>query len=206
MVDESSLVEPGADPLALARQWLAEARDTEPCEANAAALATVDAAGAANARMVLVKEIATGAAGGLVFYTNLDSVKGRELAGNATAALVLHWKSSGRQLRARGPVEPVTASEADAYFGRRPLQSRYGAWASRQSRPLVSRAALLAEVARVAARHPAGPPRPPFWSGFRVRPLEIEFWSSGAFRLHDRIRCSRAGIGADVWQRVRLQP
>ena len=141
-----------------------------------------------------------------MFYTNLESVKGLEIAANPRAALVLHWKSRGRQLRARGPLEAVSDSEADAYFQSRPLQSRIGAWASRQSKPLSSRAALLAEVAKITARYPAGPPRPPHWSGFLMRPTKIEFWMSGPFRLHDRARWTRTARDSSEWSLARLQP
>ncbi len=194
------------DPLDLACRWLEEAWKSEPSDANAAALATAGADGMPNVRMVLVKEIRPGAEGGLVFYTNLESAKGREIAANPRAALALHWKSSGRQVRARGALSPVAEADADAYFASRPLQSRYGAWASRQSRPLASRATLVAEVAKAAARFPAGPPRPPHWSGFRLRPLEIELWSNGAFRLHDRARWVREDVGASDWRVTRLYP
>ena len=194
------------DPLALACLWQEEAWKTEPSDANAAALATAGADGAPNVRMVLVKAISSGTGGGFVFYTNLESVKGREIAENSVAALVLHWKSRGRQLRARGPLVPVSDAEADAYFLSRPLESRIGAWASRQSRPLVSRAALMEEVVRITARYPGGPRRPPHWSGFRMRPREIEFWMNGRFRLHDRVRWTRSAVDSSEWSLTRLQP
>ena len=203
---DNTVFDRNRDPLELAVRWQEEARRSEPSDPDAAALATADANGAPNVRMVLVKDISPGRGGGLVFYTNLESVKGREIAGNPQAALVLHWKSLGRQLRARGPLEAVLDSEADAYFGSRPMQSRIGAWASRQSQPISSRAALLAEVAKVAARHPGGPPRPPHWSGFRMRPTEIEFWMNGSFRLHDRVRWTRATTDSTEWSLMRLQP
>ncbi len=203
---DNAVFDANQDPLDLAFRWLEEARDSEPSDANAAAVATADADGAPNVRMVLVKEISTGRGGGLVFYTNLESVKGREIAANPRAALVLHWKSLGRQLRARGPLEAVLDSEADAYFRSRPMQSRIGAWASRQSQPISSRVALLAEVAKVTARYPGGPPRPPHWSGFRMWPIEIEFWMNGPFRLHDRVRWTRATAGSTEWSLMRLQP
>jgi pyridoxamine 5'-phosphate oxidase len=195
------------DPLALARRWLEEARESEPNDPNAIALATAGADGLPNVRMVLLKEIEPGAvSGGFVFYTNLESAKGRELAANPQAAFVAHWKSLRRQLRARGPVERVAEAQADAYYASRPYQSRIGAWASRQSEPLESRAALVAEAAKVAARHPVDPPRPPHWSGFRLRPVEIEFWADGAFRLHDRFRWTRPAPEAEAWSVVRLNP
>lgn len=196
------------DPFALASAWLARAGETEPEDANAMALATASADGLPNVRMVLLKEIEPAGAeadgrGAFVFYTNFDSQKGAELAGNARAAIVLHWKSLRRQVRARGRVERVSANRADAYYRSRAYLSRVGAWASRQSRPLESRAALAAEALSVAARWPLGPPRPPFWGGFRLIPDEIEFWSDGAFRLHDRWR--RRWYG-DRWIVDRLNP
>lgn len=190
----------GEDPFALARQWLEAAEGREPNDPNAIALATVDASGLPNVRMVLLKEIEADA---FVFYTNYESAKGRELADNPQAAFVMHWKSLRRQVRARGAVERVEGEQADAYFASRAYQSRIGAWASAQSRPLSSKAALAAEAAKVAARHPLNPPRPPFWGGFRLRPVEIEFWADGAFRLHDRFRWSREGAG---WRVERLNP
>ncbi len=141
------------DPYALARAWLAEAEASEPEDANAVALATVDARGLPNVRMVLLKEIEQDQTrGGFVFYTNFDSAKGQELKASARAAMVLHWKSLHRQVRLRGEVEPVAARQADAYFASRNYQNRIGAWASRQSRPLANRRTLLAEVAKVAAK------------------------------------------------------
>ena len=195
------------DPYALARQWLAEAEGSEPNDPNAMALATVDRDGLPNVRMVLLKEIETSQTkGGFVFYTNFESAKGHELDANPRAALVLHWKSLRRQIRVRGPVEKVPAEQADAYYRSRPYQSRIGAWASRQSRPLRSRAALMAEVAKIAARHPAKPPRPAHWGGYRIRPTEIEFWANGDFRLHDRFRWTRPDPGKADWRVARLNP
>lgn len=167
----------GEDPFALAQAWLAEATQSELNDANAMALATADATGLPNVRMVLLKEIepATKQGGGFVFYTNFESAKGSELHANPQAALVLHWKSLHRQVRVRGPVEIVEADQADEYYNSRAYQSRIGAWASQQSRPLKSRAALMAEVAKQTARHPIRPPRPPHWGGFRIRPIEMEF-------------------------------
>lgn len=196
----------GDDPLALARAWLAEAEASEPNDPNAIALATVDAAGMPNVRMVLLKEIeGDGASGGFVFYTNYGSAKAAEIDATGAAALVLHWKSLRRQIRARGTVSRVEGPTADAYFASRSLKSRLGAWASRQSQPLSSRAALMAEAARMAARFGADPPRPPFWGGYRIAPVEIEFWADGAFRLHDRFRWTRPGPGAP-WSVARLSP
>lgn len=196
----------GDDPFDLARRWLAEAEASELNDSNAIALATVDAGGLPNARMVLLKGIEGGPeAGGFVFYTNYGSRKAEELDGTGAAAFVAHWKSLRRQLRVRGPVERVEGPEADAYFASRSLQSRLGAWASKQSRPLASRAALLAEVAKMTARHGTNPPRPPFWGGYRLRPVEMEFWADGPFRLHDRFRWSRAGPDGP-WEVGRLSP
>lgn len=192
----------GEDPFALARAWLAEAEAQEPNDANAIALATVDAAGMPNVRMVLLKEIE---AAGFVFYTNYDSAKGQELAASGKAAFVMHWKSLRRQIRVRGLVEREEGPQADQYFASRSLQSRLGAWASRQSRPLGTRASLLAEVARWGLRHGTNPPRPPFWGGIRINPTEIEFWADGAFRLHDRFQWRRAG-SSGPWSVQRLSP
>ena len=195
------------DPYALARAWLAEAAETEPNDPAAMALSTVDRTGLPNVRMVLLKEVEEDLArGGFVFFTNFESAKGRELADQPKAAIVMHWKSLRRQIRARGPVEKVSAAQADAYFATRALQSRYGAIASRQSRPLANRRSLMAEVARVAARHPVNPPRPPHWGGFRIRPTEIEFWADGDFRLHDRFRWTRLKPEARQWTVQRLNP
>ncbi len=197
----------GADPYALARAWLAEAEATEINDANAVALATVDAEGLPNLRMVLLKEIEESqTAGGFVVYTNFESAKGGELAAMPKAAMCLHWKSLGRQLRLRGPVERVGDAQADAYYASRAYKSRIGAWASAQSRPLSSRGALMAEVARHAARYPINPPRPPHWGGFRLRPVEIEFWANGDFRLHDRFRWTRAAPDGTAWSVARLNP
>ena len=191
------------DPFALFRAWMAEAEAAEPVDPEAMALATVDAEGLPNVRMVLLKGADER---GLVFYSNCDSAKGRELAANAQAALLFYWKSVGRQIRLRGPVEPATDEEADAYFATRHRESRIGACASRQSRPLTSRAALEAEVARLTAAFGAGEvPRPDYWRGYRLIPLEIEFWRHGAFRLHDRIVFRRASPG-QPWTKTRLYP
>ena len=192
----------GEDPFRLARHWLAEAEATEPNDPNAIALATVDPDGLPNVRMVLLKDIEDAA---FVFYTNYDSAKGQELAASGKAAFVLHWKSLRRQIRVRGLVAKEDGPQADAYFDSRSLQSRIGAWASQQSRPLSSRAALMAEAARQGVRHGTHPARPPFWGGFRITPLEIEFWSDGAFRLHDRFQWRRATPEA-AWTIQRLNP
>lgn len=192
----------GDDPFALARAWLAEAETSEPNDPNAIALATVDNEGLPNARMVLLKEIADDA---FVFYTNYDSAKGAEIAATGTAAFVMHWKSLRRQVRVRGTVTRQDGPEADAYYASRSLKSRLGAWASRQSRPLSSRGALVAEVAKVSARHGINPARPPFWGGFRIIPVEIEFWADGDYRLHDRFVWRRSGSEAP-WKITRLNP
>jgi len=191
------------DPFALFRLWLEEAASAEVNDPEAMALATVDDAGLPDVRTLLCK----GAdARGLVFYGNVESAKGRELAAHPKAAALFHWKSLGRQARFRGPVSPLTEAEADAYFATRPRQSRIGAWASQQSRPLESRGALEAAVASYAERFGDGDiPRPPYWRGWRLTPLEIEFWHDGAFRLHDRVRFTRA-TPESPWQRRRLFP
>jgi pyridoxamine 5'-phosphate oxidase len=197
------------EPFALFEQWFAEAERSEPNDPNAMALATVDGDGLPNVRMVLLKGLdpaASGPARGFVFYTNLESAKGRELAGSAKAALLFHWKSLRRQVRVRGLVASVDPSEADAYFATRARGSRLGAWASAQSRPLESRFALEKAVARYAARYPIGEiPRPPHWSGFRVTPLQIELWHDRPFRLHDRVVFRRAAPG-EAWTKARLYP
>jgi len=190
-----------ADPFALFGEWLGEATASEPNDPNAMALATVDADGLPDVRMVLLKGFD---ARGFTFFTNYESAKGREILAHPKAAAVLHWKSLRRQVRLRGPVSEVSAAEADEYFATRSRGSRLGAWASQQSRPLESRFALEKAVARVTARYPIGEiPRPAYWSGFRIAPVEIEFWRDGAFRLHDRVRFTRAGEG---WTKVRLYP
>jgi pyridoxamine 5'-phosphate oxidase len=189
--------------------WLAEAERAEPNDPNAMALATVDATGLPNVRMVLLKGLdqpETGTSRGFVFYTNLESAKGRELAAAGKAALLFHWKSLRRQVRVRGLVSCVTDAEADAYFRTRARGSRLGAWASAQSRPLESRFALEKAVAAVTARYPLGEiPRPPHWSGYRVTPLEIELWHDRPFRLHDRV-VFRRPEPSSVWSKARLYP
>ncbi len=192
----------GEDPFRLAQAWLAEAEKSEPNDPNAIALSTVDSAGLPNVRMVLLKEIEADA---FVFYTNYDSRKGQEIAATGKAAFVIHWKSLRRQIRVRGMVEKEEGPKADAYYASRSYKSRIGAWASKQSRPLSSRAALMADVARLTASKGASPARPPFWGGFRIFPLEIEFWADGAFRLHDRFRWDRQTL-ADAWEVHRLNP
>jgi pyridoxamine 5'-phosphate oxidase len=191
------------EPLRLFSAWLKEAEVAEPADANAMALATVDDTGLPNVRMVLLKGLD---ARGFVFYTNDESQKGRELAAQPMAALAFHWKSLTRQVRVRGPVERVDAAEADAYFATRPRLAQIGAWASRQSAPLESRLAFEKAVALHAAKFAVGTvPRPPYWGGYRVVPLSIEFWHDRPFRLHDRVLFRRAGFG-DAWTRTRLYP
>ena len=201
MMDRSGIFA-GDDPFAIARNWLAEAEGLEPNDPNAIALATVDADGLPNVRMVLLKEIEPQA---FVFYTNYTSAKGREIEAAGKVAFVLHWKSLRRQIRVRGLTTREEGATADAYYASRDIRSRLGAWASQQSQPLESRGALIAEVARITATKGPTPPRPPFWGGIRIRPLQIEFWADGAFRLHDRFRWQRADVN-DVWQIDRLNP
>ncbi|WP_415233512.1 pyridoxamine 5'-phosphate oxidase [Pseudorhodobacter sp.] len=192
----------GDDPFVLAKKWLAEAEASEVNDPNAIALATVDADGMPNARMVLLKDIESAA---FVFYTNYTSKKGEEIAASGKAAFVMHWKSLRRQIRVRGVTEREEGQAADDYYASRSLKSRLGAWASAQSRPLSSRTALMAEVARVTATQGPNPKRPPFWGGVRLIPNEIEFWADGMFRLHDRFRWTRSAVG-DPWDVVRLNP
>ncbi|HEV2552604.1 MAG TPA: pyridoxamine 5'-phosphate oxidase [Bosea sp. (in: a-proteobacteria)] len=191
------------DPFALFETWFAEAKKSEPNDPNAMALSTVDAEGMPNSRMVLLN----GRDGeDFVFYTNTQSQKGEELLGQPKAALLFHWKSLRRQVRIRGAVTVVSDEMADAYFQSRPRDSRIGAWASQQSRPLESRFALEKAVAIQAAKFGVGTiPRPPHWTGFRISPVYLEFWRDGAFRLHDRVVFRRAQIG-EPWARARLYP
>jgi pyridoxamine 5'-phosphate oxidase len=197
----------GDDPFIIARDWLEEAGRSEPNDPSAIALATVDATGLPNVRMVLLKDIedAGQGEGAFLFYTNYTSVKAAEIEGAGKAAFVMHWKSLRRQVRVRGTVSREDGPKADAYFATRALQSRLGAWASRQSQPLASRLALMGEVARLTALLGPNPPRPPFWGGYRITPVEIEFWADGAFRLHDRFRWRREGPG-QPWDVQRLSP
>jgi pyridoxamine 5'-phosphate oxidase len=191
------------EPFALFKLWMEEAEKHEINDPNAMCLATVDGHGLPNARMVLLKGFDDD---GFVFYTNKESAKGRELAGQKQAAGVLHWKSLRRSFRFRGPVEEVSDAESDAYFDSRPRDSRIGAWASQQSRPLESRFALEKAVAMQAARFNLGHvPRPPYWGGYRVRPIEIEFWTDKPFRLHERLRYTRPQPAGD-WLCEHLYP
>jgi pyridoxamine 5'-phosphate oxidase len=190
------------EPFRLFAVWLEDATKSEPADPNAMAVATVDADGMPNVRMVLLKGFDER---GLVFYTNLDSAKGRELEANPKAALLFHWKSRTRQVRLRGPVEPVSNAEADAYFASRSRLSQIGAWASKQSAPLESRLAFEKAVALYTAKYAVGTvPRPPRWSGLRIKPVSIEFWEDRPFRLHDRVTFTRQADG--TWGKTRLYP
>ena len=191
------------DPFALFDTWFAEARAGEPNDSNAMALATATPDGRPSVRMVLLKGHGPD---GFVFYTNLDSRKGAELAANPQVALLFHWKSLRRQIRIRGEIEVVSEAEADEYYASRPRGSRIGAWASKQSRPLESRFALEKAVAEYTARYAIGDiPRPPHWSGFRLKPVSIEFWHDRPFRLHDRVEFRRVDDGKG-WTKVRMYP
>jgi pyridoxamine 5'-phosphate oxidase len=192
-----------AEPFALFNQWFAEAKQAEPNDPDAMALATVDVAGAPNVRMVLLKEATER---GFVFYTNDESAKGEELSATPLAALLFHWKSLRRQVRLRGAVSRASTEEADAYFASRARAARIGAWASDQSRPLETRLAFEQAIARETARFGVGEvPRPPHWGGYRLAPVQIEFWRDRPFRLHDRLLFSRTTPG-DSWRRTRLYP
>lgn len=196
------------EPFELFAAWMRDAERSEPNDPNAMALATVDADGLPNVRMVLLKGVdsADTTNRGFVFYTNLESAKGRELLASRKAALDFHWKSLRRQVRVRGLVTVVDDAEADTYYASRARGSRLGAWASTQSRPLESRFALEKAVAVVTAKYAIGEiPRPPHWSGFRVTPVEIEFWHDRPFRLHDRVVFRRAD-SRTPWQKQRLYP
>lgn len=192
-----------SEPFLLFKQWFMDATASEPNDPNAMALATVDPSGLPNVRMVLMKGWDEA---GFVFYTNTESAKGREILGALKAALVFHWKSLKRQIRVRGPVEQVSEAEADAYFQSRPRDSRIGAWASQQSRPLEGRFALEKAVATHAMKYAIGEvPRPPHWTGFRIMPVEMEFWQDRPFRLHDRIVFRRERV-SEPWTKARLYP
>ena len=192
-----------SEPFALFGEWYAEAARKEPNDPEAMALATVDASGLPDVRMVLLKEWGEE---GFIFYTNAESAKGTQLASNMRAAALFHWKSLRRQVRLRGPVEPTSEAAADAYFASRPRDSRIGAWASRQSRPLESRFALEKSVALSAAKFAIGEvPRPPYWRGYVIRPIAMEFWVDKPFRLHDRLRFWRESP-VEPWKEQRLYP
>jgi pyridoxamine 5'-phosphate oxidase len=191
------------EPLRLFMSWFAEAKRAEPADATAMTLATVDADGLPNARMVLLKGFDER---GFVLYSNSDSQKGRELARNPKAALVFHWPVLNRQVRLRGPVEQVDAAEADAYFATRPRLAQIGAWASKQSAPLESRMAFEKAIAVTMAKYAVGTvPRPPYWIGYRLTPLVMEFWHDRPYRLHDRIEFRRAAL-SEPWTKARLYP
>lgn len=189
------------DPIARFAEWMAEAESSEPAEPSAMALATASAGGVPSVRMVLLRGYDER---GFVFYTNTQSRKGDEIGANPHAALCLYWKSLGRQVRIEGPIAPVEAHEADAYFSSRGRGSQIGAWASDQSRPMASRRALEKRVAKFAGSFGLSKiPRPEHWSGYRVTPLQIEFWREARFRLHERVVYHR---GEDGWTSQRLYP
>jgi pyridoxamine 5'-phosphate oxidase len=191
------------EPFRLFAAWFAEAKKAEPVNPDAMAIATVDGSGLPNVRMVLLKGFDER---GFVFYTNLGSVKAHEIDGASKAALTFYWKTLQRQVRARGTVEPVSAEEADAYFASRSRMAQIGAWASKQSSPLESRMAFEKAIARYTAKFGISTvPRPPFWSGYRLMPQEIEFWQERLYRLHDRIAFTRADPSAP-WTKTRLYP
>jgi pyridoxamine 5'-phosphate oxidase len=201
-IDDGGIAPP-EDPFSLFDAWFAEAKKSEASDPNAMALATADAEGHPNVRMVLLKEAN---ANGFVFYTNYESAKGGELIANPHAALCFHWKSVGRQVRVRGPVEKVSEAESDAYFASRAKDSQIGAWASQQSRPMQGRFAFEKEVAKYAAKYALSKvPRPPYWGGFRLTLLAIEFWRNRPFRLHDRL-VYRRDTPASPWRAERLFP
>ena len=208
MCEAASSFLSATDPYEVFEAWLADASASEPNDPNAASLATVDAGGMPNVRVVLVKAVERS---GFVFYTNLESAKGEELLGSKKAALCFHWKTLGRQVRLRGPVTQVADEVADAYFASRPRGSRIGAWASKQSRALETPDALRARVADLTERYGEDDatgqtvPRPPHWSGFRLEPVEFELWHNGEFRLHDRLAFVRKAPGQG-WQISRLYP
>ncbi|MFD0915953.1 pyridoxamine 5'-phosphate oxidase [Pseudahrensia aquimaris] len=191
------------EPYALFSEWLEDAKESEPNDPNAVAVATVDADGLPNVRMVLLKGLDER---GFVFYTNFEGTKGKEVLGAMKAAMCFHWKSRRRQVRVRGPVEIVSDEEATAYFNSRHPQSRRGAWASDQSRPLADRETLIERVQHFQEKYPDDDniPRPPHWSGFRILPSEIEFWQDGDHRLHDRVVFTPDGQGG--WATQRLYP
>jgi pyridoxamine 5'-phosphate oxidase len=191
------------EPLRLFAAWFADARQSEPVNPEAMTLSTIDTAGMPDARMVLLKGFDER---GFVFYTNVDSIKGKELAAAPKAALTFYWKSLQRQVRLRGDVEPVSKEEADAYFATRSRMAQIGAWASKQSTALESRRAFEKAIALQTAKFAIGTvPRPPFWSGYRVMPVQIEFWQERPFRLHDRVVFARANLN-DPWTKTRLYP
>lgn len=202
MSSDRSGIFAGDDPFVLARAWYAEAKVNEPNDPDAVALASVDASGMPNVRMVLLRDIEAGA---FTFYTNYESQKAREIEGAGKAALVFHWKSLRRQIRVRGTVVREDGPQADAYYASRGLKSRLGAWASAQSQPIADRGVLMQRLDQAVAKYGDAPPRPAHWGGFRITPLEIEFWADGDARLHDRFRWMRAQV-EQPWQIARLSP
>ena len=192
----------GSDPVLIAKRWMEEAEKTELNDANAMALASVDQAGMPNVRMVLLKEIDETS---FIFYTNYNSVKATEIFDSGKVALVIHWKSLRRQIRVRGEVEKTSEEQADKYFKTRSLNSRYGAIASEQSKPLSSRDELTQRVAAVMKSTSGNPERPKYWGGFKIKPIEIELWADGEDRLHNRFRYTRGSTGYD-WNSQRLFP
>ena len=201
--DYGPCITPAADPLALFASWLAQAQASEINDPNAMALATVGADGQPSVRMVLLKDYDTR---GFTFYTNTESHKGQQLAQQPRAALLFHWKSLRRQVRVEGAVQPVSTTEADAYFAARPRMAQVGAWASAQSRPLASREELTQAVQTTEARFDGQDvPRPPHWSGYRVIPAQIEFWQEQGFRLHDRVVYTRPQPEG-IWTHARCYP
>ena len=191
-----------SNPYGQFRFWIDQALKAEVLEPNAMSLATVDAEGRPWTRTVLMKGFSEQ---GFLFFTNYESAKAQEIEHGGKAAFVLHWKSLRRQIRVRGTVTREDGQAADDYYASRSLKSRLGAWASRQSQPLSSRTALMAEVAKVTATHGTSPARPPFWGGYRITPVEIEFWADGAFRLHDRFKWTK-NIDNNDWSVIRLNP
>lgn len=190
-------------PYELFQNWFLEAKSLEPSDPDAAALATVDDEGLPDVRVVLIRRIDPR---GFCFFTNFESAKGQELIQNPLAAINFHWKSLKRQVRVRGGIAPVSTDEADEYYHSRPLGNRIGAWASRQSRPLADRAQLLEQTQQMEEKYGDSPPRPPYWSGFRLSPVSIEFWREGEYRLHRRVRYKLSGKGENSWDKEFLYP
>lgn len=198
---KTSLVD-GGTPLTLVQAWLDKAKSEKIPDHNAMALATSDQAGNPNVRMVLLKEIDPR---GFIFYTNYNSSKGQEISHRSDVAFSLHWRTLKRQIRVKGKAELLEQEKSDEYFHSRPLESRYGAWASKQSSVLSSRRHLVNAVAKITLKYGTSPPRPEFWGGFRIIPSEIEFWSEGSFRIHDRIRWIWNKENSK-WESFRLYP